>query len=31
VGTIRNHIHRILSKAECTSQVQFLALMNKLI
>lgn len=28
VGTVRNHIHRILSKAHCRSQVEFLAVMS---
>lgn len=27
VGTVRNHVHRILSKSDCTSQVEFLGLM----
>lgn len=27
VGTVRNHVHRILSKSACTSQVEFLGLM----
>lgn len=29
VGTVRNHVHRILSKAGCTSQVEFLAAVNR--
>jgi len=29
VGTVRNHVHRILSKSDCTSQVEFLALMAR--
>lgn len=29
VGTVRNHVHRILSKSGCTSQVEFLALMAR--
>lgn len=29
VGTVRNHVHRILSKSGCNSQVEFLALVSK--
>lgn len=29
VGTVRNHVHRILSKSHCTSQVEFLALVGR--
>lgn len=29
VGTVRNHVHRILSKAGCTSQVEFLAALSR--
>ncbi|WP_160677547.1 helix-turn-helix transcriptional regulator [Qipengyuania oceanensis] len=28
VGTVRNHVHRILQKADCRSQVELLALMS---
>ncbi len=30
VGTIRSHVHRILSKSHCTSQMQFVAEVNRL-
>ena len=29
VGTVRNHVHRILSKAHCKSQVELLALLRR--
>lgn len=29
VGTVRNHVHRVLSKAGCTSQIEFLAAVNR--
>ena len=29
VGTVRNHVHRILSKAGCASQVELLAAVNR--
>ena len=30
VGTVRNHVHRILLKAECRSQVEFIALLSNM-
>lgn len=30
VGTVRNHVHRILSKSECNSQLEFVARLHKL-
>lgn len=29
VGTIRNHVHRILAKSDCASQVEFIALISQ--
>lgn len=29
VGTVRNHVHRILAKSDCASQVEFVALISK--